>query len=110
MAGLVNDATVSGNRFPLLLLESLATDKLKPLYLVCMNLVNSNATPGFLGKVPVVSCQLVANALGNTGGAVYRYGPWRNKNVPQQLIKAHQVVHMGVAYKNGIKRAQDSFG
>jgi hypothetical protein len=37
------------------------------------------------------------------------YGSWRNKNVPQEVIEAHQVVHVGVADKKGINRAQDPF-
>jgi hypothetical protein len=51
----------------------------------------------------------VADPFGNTGRTVDRYGSWRNKNVPQKVVEAHQVVHVGVADEKGINRAQDPF-
>jgi hypothetical protein len=74
-----------------------------------MNFVDYEGAPGFLGQVPFVSSELVADPFGDAGWSVNRYGPRRNMHVPQKMVEAHQVVHMSVADEHGINRTQDSF-
>ena len=77
---------------------------------VRMNFADRDGAPAVFGQVPVVAGQLVADPLGKSGRAVTGDGPWGNVDMAQQVIEAHQVVHVGMADENGIDRAQNPLG